>query len=120
MSQENRDPQICKLIDELRAGRLGRRDFLRQVVLAGLTSAAAYALLGQAESAAQEMTTFALGEETSAPPRHRQPPGRGTTQALGEETSPPQATTQAVGEETPPHRLCLRATTSSAVMPRAT
>lgn len=108
MSQEDHRSPISKLIEDLRDGRVGRREFLRQVVAVGVSSATAYSLLGQATAQAQMATTYAVGEETtpSLPPQsqtqRQRPPGQVTTQALGEETSPPQVTTYAVGEESSP------------------
>ena len=95
-------PDVSLLVSEYRDGQVGRRDFLRRVVAAGLSSAAAYTLLDSANQAsAQNFTTHALGEEGSP----AQPPM--TTQAVGEETTtpspnPPTATTRAIGEESGP------------------
>lgn len=108
-------------------GEVPRRDFLRRVVLLGLSSSAAYQLLDETNVTAQQpgppkYTTFALGEEGNPPsrpspnPPSTGTPGRVTTRAIGEETSQPkprpttlavgeesrpQATTMAVGEESP-------------------
>jgi hypothetical protein len=112
-------------------GEVHRRDFLRRVVLAGLTSSAAYQLLDETGVAAQQpsgrrFTTMALGEEGNPPQRPDIKPGRPlpqqpspnppgqrgksklTTYAIGEEDSKPpkigkpsrpKPTTLAVGEE---------------------
>ncbi len=110
-------------------GEVHRRDFLRRVFLAGLTSSAAYQLLDETGVAAQQpsgrrFTTMALGEEGNPPQRPDIQPGRPqqpspnppgqagkpkiTTYAIGEEDSKPpkigkphpsKPTTLAVGEE---------------------
>ncbi|MCC9604110.1 hypothetical protein LOC67_26450 [Stieleria sp. JC731] len=120
------EPQtIDLLVSEQRAGRIGRRSFLRAAVVAGLTSAAAYQLLGEANAQQPRMTTMALGEEGNPPldpkpgdpkskddlgtPKRLPTTERGgeeskpTTLAVGEESrpSPPYPTTMAVGEESP-------------------
>jgi hypothetical protein len=100
---------IESLVEQVQSGRLGRRDFLRRAVKAGVSSAIAYSLLGKATANAQRPTTYAVGEETQAlpqPPINRNP----TTYAVGEESQvtgaygegPPPATTYAVGEEGQP------------------
>jgi hypothetical protein len=96
--------KIRKLVQQVRDGSLGRRTFLRQVVALGVSSAATYALLGQAESKAQVFgtpTTMALGEEGQ--PNHQLHPPQATTLMVGEENvhQPPQVTTFAIGEEDP-------------------
>src|SRR5690606_25004404 len=69
-AQDGRQPAVAPPAAPLHGA--DRRAFLRQAVAAGLSSAAAYALLGQASARAQDVTTFAVGEETTSPPR-RQP-----------------------------------------------
>ena len=167
----------CKSIDELvrtaRRGGVARRDFLRRAVLLGLSSSAAYQLLGQTDAAAQnpfsrkstmalgeegpaqpprdsvpvrrpgerlgtpqegKLTTFAVGEESSQPPKPRiQPPnGKPTTLAVGEEgrpqpttlavgeESPVQPTTKAIGEESPSQPTTLRVGEEQPDCPRVT
>lgn len=109
----HQNPQsIESLLDAKRDGRLGRRSFLRAAVVAGLTSAAAYQLLGDADAQQPRMTTMALGEEGNPPldppPVDSKPKASGpqydpgtpkrlpTTERSGEESTP---TTLAVGEE---------------------
>ena len=96
--------QVRKLIQQFRAGSLGRRDFLRQVVALGIGSAVTYSLLGQAESKAQVFgtpSTRAVGEE-GQPDFGPQVP-QATTLMVGEEdlNQPPQVSTRALGEEDP-------------------
>jgi hypothetical protein len=109
VSQEDDRSPISELIKDFRDGRLGRREFLRQVVIAGVSSAAAYALLGQATAEGQVVTTYAVGEEATPVPQPQRPAGPVTTQAVGEETSSPQVTTYAVGEESNPPRMTTQA-----------
>ncbi|OYP37047.1 hypothetical protein [Rhodopirellula sp. MGV] len=120
---------LQQLVEDLKSGKLARRDFLRRVVLSGATSAAAYALLNQTEASADppRMTTMAIGEEGSpanpAPPQldpptfdppNVDPPVRSpggqqgipsqrpqtpTTERIGEESK---MTTMAIGEESRP------------------
>lgn len=89
---------IESLVEQVRSGQLDRRDFLRGAVKAGVSSAIAYSLLGQATATAQNVTTYAVGEESQTLP---QPPtgGNPTTTAVGEEHSVSPPTTYAVGEE---------------------
>ena len=110
-------PPIESLVEQVQSGSIGRRDFLRRAVTAGVSSAVAYSLLGQATASAQNVTTYAVGEE-GQPPTQVQPPALGkptttrvgeentsppvTTYAEGEENTGPPATTQAFGEETQP------------------
>lgn len=99
--RSNSDEPIDDLLEAVRSGDLGRRDFLRRAVTAGVSSAVAYSLLGQASASAQNRyaqnaTTQAFGEETQSLPN---PP---TSTAQGEEQSPPTYTTTRVGEEGQP------------------
>ncbi len=92
-------------------GEVRRRDFLRRVVLAGLTSSAAYQLLDETNATAQQpggnrFTTMALGEEGNPPKRPDINPGRPLPQQPspnppGQPGQPgqPKLTTYAVGEE---------------------
>jgi hypothetical protein len=116
--QSNPSEPIETLVEQVRSGAIGRRDFLRRAVTTGVSSAIAYSLLGQASATAQHMTTYAVGEESSSLPtpptstshgeEHTSPPA--TTYAVGEEGGPtysygegqPNPTTFAVGEEQPP------------------
>lgn len=107
MSGPDRPPQLSRLVSQFRAGRLGRREFLRQMVACGLASSAAYAVLGEAESVAAPPSTQALGEEgaprtyppAKPPTNGPQPPRRPTTMAVGEESQGRSVTTYAIGEE---------------------
>ena len=104
----NASGALDRLVEQYRSGQIGRRLFLRQAVAAGLSSAAAYAALGQTQVAAQRPSTMAIGEEGIAKP----PPA--TTFAVGEEgpvqrpspnppvVEPVPNTTGAYGEEQPP------------------
>lgn len=79
---------------EYEQGKLKRRDFLRKLVLGGLSTSAAYGVLagiGTQNAEAQWATTMAVGEED-----HRRDDDM-TTMAIGEEDD--HMTTMAVGEE---------------------
>lgn len=113
---------LTQLAQDAVAGRVGRRDFLRRAVVAGITSSAAYKLLSETNAAAQSgtITTFAVGEEGSLqppiaspspnppqyiPPQYNpvQPPQSPSpnppTYNPPQYNPPSQATTYAVGEE---------------------
>lgn len=119
-SQQNET--VDDLVARARRGEVPRRDFLRRLVVAGLSSSAAYQILNETTASAQtggnpRITTFAIGEEgdVTGPPKSVHPPIQPptnpiTTHAVGEETTRPptnQITTYAVGEETqkPPTTL---------------
>ena len=109
--QSSSSEPIESLVEQVQRGNIGRRDFLRRAVTAGVSSAVAYSLLGQATAAAQNgtaqngtaqngtaqnVTTYAIGEESTTLPT---PP---TSTAIGEEGQPPalgRPTTAQVGEE---------------------
>ncbi|KAA5547065.1 hypothetical protein FYK55_01205 [Roseiconus nitratireducens] len=107
---------LDQMVDQTRRGRLDRRGLLRRAVALGLSSSAAYQLLGKTQAAAQDgpsgrqYTTLRHGEEGShrarlthgesslphLPTHDPHPPGRVTTYAIGEEGNP--TPTAAVGE----------------------
>ena len=95
------------VVDEALRGEVPRRDFLRRVVLLGLTSSAAYKLLDETTAQAQtggtpKITTFAIGEEGSPSPNPPSYPPRSkaTTYAVGEESiRPPTTLSYGMGEE---------------------
>ncbi|QDV88740.1 hypothetical protein [Planctomycetes bacterium TBK1r] len=110
MSDPNTNPAVDAIVEQALRGEVPRRDFLRRLVVAGLSSAAAYQVLDETTASAQSggsgrLTTFALGEEgnpPSLPPQTHPPYQQATTLAVGEESSKPpanQITTKAVGEE---------------------
>ncbi|QEF96178.1 hypothetical protein Mal15_02050 [Stieleria maiorica] len=114
-SNPNTDPAVDEIVRQALQGDVPRRDFLRRLVVAGLSSAAAYRVLDETTASAQSggsgrITTFAIGEEGTAPHPPAQKPSPNppmTTKAVGEESQRPpanQITTYAVGEEstTPP------------------
>ncbi|MCS7471638.1 hypothetical protein NZK35_33740 [Stieleria sp. ICT_E10.1] len=106
----NPHPAVDVIVEQALHDQVPRRDFLRRLVVAGLSSAAAYKVLDETTASAQSggsgrLTTFALGEEGNPPglpPQTRPPNQQATTLAVGEETSKPptpRITTKAVGEE---------------------
>ncbi|WP_182867196.1 hypothetical protein [Stieleria mannarensis] len=106
----NTDPAVDEVVRQALQDDVPRRDFLRRLVVAGLSSAAAYQVLDETTASAQSggsgrITTFAIGEEGTAPHPPSEKPSPNppmTTKAVGEESQRPptkQITTGAIGEE---------------------
>lgn len=110
---------IRKAVRGLRRGDLGRRDFLRRVVVLGGSSSLAFALLGRSEAAAQRHWLMQRGGSGPQSPSSNPPSGfpsnnpslngsptNASTMWQGEQgnTSPirPQPSTTAYGEEQGP------------------
>jgi hypothetical protein len=118
MSKNHPSPieTVDEVVREALHGNVPRRDFLRRLVLLGLTSSAAYKLLDETTAQAQtggssQITTFAIGEEGNAPATARPSPNPPSYSPSPNPPtySPPQATTFAVGEESsaPPTTLAV-------------
>ena len=103
---------VDAIVGQALRGDVPRRDFLRRLVVAGMSSAAAYQLVSETTASAQtggkpQITTFAIGEEGGSPQSvpGDSPNSQITTHAVGEEsskpprTAPQNVTTHAMGEE---------------------
>ena len=83
MSLDKRDlekihVELPKLVDQLKEGKLDRRDFLRMSTLLGLTASAAYALAGLPEPV-QEAQAATMGGTVRISMRVSSPPSSGVT-----------------------------------------